>query len=82
MTFEAYTRDWSEINEWLSLNTPQATWSHTWCEYEHPETGVWTEIVLFNIMNVSDDELLLFRISMSHVLRGNSSKDDSQPEMA
>ena len=82
MTFEAHTRDWSEINEWLSLNTPQATWSHTWCEYSHPETGAWTEIVLFNIMNVSDDELLLFRISMSHVLRGNSSKDDSQPEMA
>ena len=79
MTYEVESKDWSEVYEWLITNLPQSTCSHTWCDYEHPETGAWTGVILFHIANADEDEHLLFKLSMSHVLRGTT-QEESHPE--
>lgn len=78
MTYEVSAKDWQDVYDWLSAFAPHATWSHTWCDYEHPETRVWTEIILFNLFDMDDDELLIFRLCNSHILRGTT-KEDIQP---
>ena len=78
MTYEVFAKDWGEVYDWMSDNLPRASWSHTWCDYEHPETRVWTEIILFNLFDVDDDDLLLFKLCNSHLLRGTT-KEASMP---
>lgn len=83
MMFEVLAKDTAQITEWIHANTPHVTWYSTYLDYSHPTTREWEEINLIFIENATEDELILFKLSNSDVLRGSVDTDESSgPEVA
>ena len=74
MLFEIFYNDWDELRIWLDENLPQAKWSHSWCDYED-SVGKWIDVILIDFYNVTDDDLILLKLSNSHILRNLVQKD-------